>query len=251
MLPRRPARLQAPRDRGRRRVARHDVDRFGGGRRTVFHGVMDERLQLFPQTGRRVRDAHPAAPPDFVFEPVLADFRDAHHVDIHAAPAAALDVEVAPQRLSRDHAAEARLFLGLPDRRIAAPFAVAHPPFRHDPALAPGGRHQGHLDVLLADPVGNDCGLVGSTRHLRSRLTGPPVGNHSALSAVGRRHERLKRVRGKNVPKSPAKYKRIHTTVVSPSRPSKSRLLSTSAIVCLQLWRVPILRRSVPRLDLA
>ena len=126
---------------------------------------MDELPQLFPQAGRGIGDAHPASPPKLVLEPVLEHVGDAHQVDVHPTRAIAVDVTIAAERLPRDNAPQAGFFLGFADRRVAGPLTVVDRPLRHDPALAPGCRHQRHFDALLADPIGNHRRLLAYPRH--------------------------------------------------------------------------------------
>src|SRR5262245_26956511 len=129
---------------------------------------MDEPLQFFAQTLGCVGNAHPASAPHVILEPTIRDVCDAHRVDIDPPAIVTLDVVVPPERLPPHHAAQSGFFLGFPDRRVAWPLTLVDRPFRHDPALASGCRHEGHLDALLADPIRDHGSLLKYTRHLSS-----------------------------------------------------------------------------------
>src|SRR5262245_20294325 len=95
----------------------------------VFDGV-EELPQLFPQARRGISDTHPSPPPDLLLEPVLEHTGHAHQVHVHPAGAVAVDVAVAAERLPRQNAQNASLFLGFTDRRLSWPLAVIDEPLR-------------------------------------------------------------------------------------------------------------------------
>ena len=64
------------------------------------------------------------------------------------------EVTVAAQPLPRHHPSQAALLLGLAACGVPRPLATFHRAFRHDPTRAAGGRHQRHLEVRIADPIG-------------------------------------------------------------------------------------------------
>ena len=99
--------------------------------------------------------AHPASSPKPVLEPVLEHVGDAHQVDIDPAGTIAVDVEIAAERLARETPSSPASSSASRIAASRACFAIVDRPLRHDPTLAPGCRHQGHLDALLADSVGN------------------------------------------------------------------------------------------------
>ena len=137
---------------------------FGVERDHAFDGV-HERLQILPQTAGRLGNSHPAPSPKLVLEPAFEDLGDAHQVDVNLTPLMAFDEQIAAEPLSRDHAEQAGFLLRLADRRFAGVLASFDRPLRHDPALALGCGHQGHLDALFADPIGNDRRLVAHVGH--------------------------------------------------------------------------------------